>query len=146
MRNIRVMEMGDYPRLIDLWNRTENIGLSNADSPDKLDTFLQRNSGLSFVALEENKLIGAVLGGHDGRRGAIYHLAVDSEYRHQGYGQSLLNHCMAAFAAHGIERCHIHVYADNQSGIDFWQKNGWFTRPELVLLSRDISHPVQISR
>lgn len=146
MLNIRVMDMQDYPRLIELWNRTENIGLSEADSGDKLAVFLQRNPGLSFVARDEDKLIGAVLGGHDGRRGAIYHLAVDRGYRHQGYGQALLSHCLAAFAAHGIERCHIHVYADNQSGIDFWQKNGWFTRPELVLLSKDISHPVQISR
>ncbi len=146
MLDIRVMQIEDYSRLIDLWNRTENIGLSEADNPDKLEAFLQRNPGLSFVALDEGKLIGAVLGGHDGRRGAIYHLAVDREYRHQGYGQALLNHCLAAFAADGIERCHIHVYADNQSGLEFWQKNGWFTRPELVLLSRDISHPVLISR
>jgi len=146
MLNIRVMEMADYPELIDLWKETENIGLSEADSPEKLDAFLQRNPGLSFVVLDDSKLIGTVLGGHDGRRGAIYHLAVCRAYRHQGYGKALLNHCLAAFAADGIERCHIHVYADNQSGIDFWQKNGWFTRPELVLLSKDISHPVLISR
>lgn len=146
MINIRVMNMGDYPQLIDLWSNTENIGLSEADSPTNLDAFLERNPGLSFVALENDKITGAVLGGHDGRRGAIYHLAVNREYRNKGYGQMLLNHCLAVFADIGIERCHIHVYADNQSGLDFWLKNGWFTRPELVLLSKDISKPVNISR
>ena len=146
MINIRLMDMGDYPQLIDLWRNTENIGLSEADSPVHLDAFLQRNPGLNFVALDADKIIGAVLGGHDGRRGAIYHLAVNREYRKKGYGQTLLNHCLVAFAAIGIERCHIHVYADNQSGLDFWQKNGWFTRPELVLLSKDISSPVKINR
>ncbi len=146
MLNIRVMEMADYPELIDLWKETENIGLSEADSPEKLDVFLQRNPGLNFVMLDNSKLIGAVLGGHDGRRGAIYHLSVHHEYRHKGYGRGLVKECLAAFAADGIERCHIHVYADNQSGLEFWQKNGWFTRPELVLLSKDISSPVQISR
>ena len=146
MIHIRLMNMGDYPQLIDLWSNTENIGLSEADSPVHLDAFLQRNPGLNFVALDDDKIIGAVLGGHDGRRGAIYHLAVNREYREKGYGQALLNHCLAAFAVIGIERCHIHVYADNQSGLDFWQKNGWFTRPELVLLSKDISSPVKINR
>ncbi|MBW6471925.1 MAG: GNAT family N-acetyltransferase [Anaerolineaceae bacterium] len=143
---IRVMDMGDYPQLIDLWSNTENIGLSEADSPVNLDTFLQRNPGLSFVALKDEKIIGAVLGGHDGRRGAIYHLAVSKDYRNKGTGKQLLNHVTLAYAEIGIERCHIHVYADNQSGLDFWQKNGWFTRPELVLLSKDISRHVKIRR
>lgn len=146
MINIRVMEMVDYPLLVDLWSNTEKIGLSEADSPVNLEAFLQRNPGLNFVALDDDIIIGAVLGGHDGRRGAIYHLAVNQEYRSKGYGQALLEHCQAAFADIGIERCHIHVYADNQSGLDFWQKNGWFTRPELVLLSKDISKPVQVNR
>jgi ribosomal protein S18 acetylase RimI-like enzyme len=146
MINIRLMGMGDYPQLIDLWSNTENIGLSEADSPGNLDIFLKRNPGLNFVALDDDKIIGSVLGGHDGRRGAIYHLAINREYRNKGFGQALLNHCLAAFADIGIERCHIHVYTDNQSGLDFWQKNGWFTRPELVLLSKDISKPVIISR
>lgn len=146
MINIRVMGMEDYPQLIDLWSNTENIGLSDADSAVNLKAFLQRNPGLNFVALVDDKIIGAVLGGHDGRRGAIYHLAVNKEYRKEGYGQALLEHCLVAFADIGIERCHIHVYADNQSGLDFWQKNGWFKRPELVLLSKDISSPVKIRR
>ncbi|PKO06413.1 MAG: GNAT family N-acetyltransferase [Chloroflexi bacterium HGW-Chloroflexi-3] len=146
MSNIRLMDMGDYPQLIDLWRNTENIGLSKADSPVNLDAFLQRNPGLSFVILDDDKIIGTLLGGHDGRRGAIYHLAVNKEYRYKGYGKALLNHCLAAFADIGIERCHIHVYADNQSGLDFWQKHGWFTRPELVLLSKDIGNPVKVDR
>jgi ribosomal protein S18 acetylase RimI-like enzyme len=146
MINIRLMGMGDYPQLIDLWRNTENIGLSEADSPVNLDAFLKRNPGLSFVILDDDKIIGAVLGGHDGRRGAIYHLAVNREYRNNGYRHALLTQCMETFAEIGIERCHIHVYADNQSGLDFWQKKGWFTRPELVLLSKDISRPVKISR
>jgi ribosomal protein S18 acetylase RimI-like enzyme len=146
MINIRVMGMGDYPQLIDLWSNTENLGLSQADSPVHLDSFLQRNPGLSFVALEDDQIIGAVLGGHDGRRGAIYHLAVDKDFRGKGTGTQLLNIVTTAFAEIGIERCHIHVYADNQSGLDFWQKNGWFTRQELVLLSKDISRHVKIRR
>ena len=144
MINIREMEIKDYEQLINLWSNTENIGLSNADSHVNLAGFLSRNPGLSFVAEDDDQIIGTILGGHDGRRGAIYHLAVDKNSRNKGIGNQLLEKCVAAFAAIGIERCHIHVYADTQAGIEFWQKNGWFTRPALILLSKDISGDVKI--
>ncbi|HSM24745.1 MAG TPA: GNAT family N-acetyltransferase [Anaerolineaceae bacterium] len=134
---IREMNLDDYPQVIELWKQTENIGISSADSPSMIANFLQRNPGLSFVAIDDQKIIGAVLGGHDGRRGAIYHLAVQKEYRGNGIGKSLLDHCLLGFKQTGIERCHIHVYADNNKGLKFWQNNGWFLRPELVLLSKD---------
>ena len=144
--NLREMSLEDYAQVISLWQRTENIGISSADSFENYRKFLQRNPGLCFVLLEDEKLIGTVLGGHDGRRGAIYHLAIDSNYRRKGYGQQLLDACMAAFSSCGIERCHIHVYADNEGGLKFWQKNGWFLRPELALLSKDVSEKVEIKR
>lgn len=146
MTNIREMDIKDYEPLINLWSNTENIGLSNADSHENLAVFLSRNPGLSFVAEDDDQIIGTILGGHDGRRGAIYHLAVDKNSRNKGIGNQLLEKCVVAFAAIGIERCHIHVYTDNQAGIEFWQKNGWFTRPELILLSKDISGDVKIHR
>lgn len=146
MNTIRVLALEDYPQIIALWKKTENIGISHADSIDNLEVFLQRNPGLSFVAEDDHSIIGAVLGGHDGRRGAIYHLAVQKEYRGKNIGTSMLDHCLKGFKQIGIERCHIHVYADNLQGLKFWQKNGWFLRPELVLLSMDIKQSVEINR
>lgn len=140
MIDIRLLRLNDYEHLINLWSNTENLGLSNADSQINLEIFLNRNPGLSFVAESNDRIIGTILGGHDGRRGFIYHLAVDKNFRNQGIGKLLVTHCLDVFASLGIERCHIHVYANNQAGIDFWQKNGWYTRPELVLLSRDLSN------
>lgn len=146
MINIRPMQIEDYLQVIEIWGKTENIGLSQADTIEQIDSFLNRNPGLSFIACEGDQIIGAVLGGHDGRRGAIYHLAVIPIHRAKGIGQALVDHCIAGFSSIGIERCHIHVYADNPAGLRFWQKNGWFTRPELVLLSKDTSNPVTVKR
>ena len=140
MIDIRLLRLDDYEHLINIWSNTENLGLSNADSQINLEIFLNRNPGLSFVAESNDRIIGTILGGHDGRRGFIYHLAVDKDFRNQGIGKLLVTHCLDVIASLGIERCHIHVYANNQAGIDFWQKYGWYTRPELVLLSRDLSN------
>lgn len=130
---------GDFPAVMAIWQATENIGLSSADNPEALAGFLERNPVLSFVAMAGERQVGAVLCGHDGRRGAIYHLAVASSYRRKGVGKHLVNLCLHSLWEIGIERCHIHVYTQNQAGIDFWQQGGWFLRPELALLSIDVN-------
>ncbi len=121
-----------------LWQETENLGFSEADRRENIETFLLRNPHLSFTAWMGNQLAGAVLCGHDGRRGAIYHLAVKKECRQLGIGENLVQHCLKGLEQAGIERCHIHVYADNQAGLSFWQSTGWYLRQELALLSKNI--------
>ncbi|MCB0153428.1 MAG: GNAT family N-acetyltransferase, partial [Anaerolineae bacterium] len=78
---IREMTPQDLAQVLVLWQQAEGVGLSEADSPDRLTRFLEHNPGLSFVAINGNQLVGAVLGGHDGRRGYIHHLAVAANER-----------------------------------------------------------------
>lgn len=134
----REMQISDYPNVMGLWQRTENLGFSNADQEENIEKFILRNPGLCFVAIQEKKIIGAVLAGQDGRRGAIYHLAVEKQARNKGIGAQLVKYCLNGLKNDGIERCHIHVYIKNMTGLNFWQKIGWYLRPELALLSYDI--------
>ncbi len=138
---IRAMTLDDYESVLALWQATEGMGLSVADSREAMARYLARNPGLSLVAFSpQGELVGAVLCGHDGRRGLLHHLAVESSYRGQGLGKALVERCLAGLAAEGIDKCHLFVYARNQSGRAFWQVTGWYERPELVLMSKDISH------
>ena len=135
---ISPMNPGDYDAVYVLWKATPGIGLSAADSREAIERYLERNPGMSFVARNGSKLVGAVLCGHDGRRGYLHHLAVDPDYRHQKIGQRLVSAGLNALKAAGIDKCHIFVYGDNVSGLAFWKAIGWYARPELVLMSRDI--------
>jgi N-acetylglutamate synthase len=135
---LRPMTIHDYPASIQLWQNTEGIGLSSADAADQLALFLQRNPGLSFVAYNQAHLVGTVMCGHDGRRGFIYHLAVDTAWRGKGIGRKLVENSLAELKAAGIEKCHIMVLADNQEGLGFWQKMGWSLRKDIFLLSRSV--------
>lgn len=132
---IRPMEAGDYPAVLDLWRATEGVGLSSADSAEAIAHFLVRNPGLSAVAVEGPKLIGAVLCGHDGRRGYIHHLAVHPAYRRGGLGQALVRHCLRQLRLAGIAKCHLFVFASNGSGRAFWRSIGWTERQELIMMS-----------
>ena len=63
------MTVLDYPDVFALWQNSKGIGLSGADTLEAISTYLARNPGHSFVARHQAQLVGAVLCGHDGRRG-----------------------------------------------------------------------------
>jgi ribosomal protein S18 acetylase RimI-like enzyme len=134
--NIREMTITDYEQVYNLWGRSEGLKVDQADSMSCIDRFLKQNPGLSFVAVDDNKIVGAVLCGHDGRRGYIDQLAVDGEYRLQGIGKSLVARCLYNLIRNGITKWHLFVIEDNQGAIDFWKKLGWHERVEMVTMSQ----------
>jgi putative acetyltransferase len=127
-----------YDDVLELWRQCEGIGLSDADSPENIKAYLDRNPGMSYVAMAGGKIVGAILGGHDGRRGYIHHLAVASEYRRQGLGRQLVERCISALASVGIRKCHIFIFNTNMNGIAFWQAAGWLVRQDVQLISKNI--------
>lgn len=136
---IREMTLQDYDAVYALWSETEGIGLSSADTSERIAAFLQRNPGMSFVAHVQGQLVGALLGGTDGRRGYLHHLAVRPQWRGAGIGYQLVARALAALKQAGVDRCHIFVYADNEAGKAFWKKVGWYERTELMLMSYDLT-------
>lgn len=137
--DIRRMNIEDYYPIIALWKASEGIGLSTADSRERIALYLDKNPGFSFTAWVDGHLIGAVLCGHDSRRGYLHHLAVSKDYRHRGIGKALTERCMQALIEAGITKCHIFVFRDNQNAIAYWKKTGWVERVELTLLSKSLS-------
>jgi putative acetyltransferase len=87
--------------------------------------FLARNPGLSAVATTARELVGAILCGHDGRRGGIHHLAVAPAYRRRGVGSDLLEYCVSRLREADIPRCNLFLYDDNEVGRRFWERHGW---------------------
>ena len=136
---IREMTIQDYDEVLALWRTSEGIGLSDADSREGVARFLERNPGLSLVGYDGQHLIGAVLCGHDGRRGYIHHLAVKKPYRRRGLGRALVGRCLSALERQGIGKCHIFVFSDNRDAIAFWEKIAWIERLELTMMSQNIT-------
>lgn len=121
----REFVIGDYDQAVALWKGEEGVEICEGDSREEIDEYFKRNPGLSRVAEVNNEIVGAVLCGHDGRRGMIYHLAVAPPYRGRGIGQMLIDDCLRGLRQAGLKRAIILVAGDNSAGHQFWQRNGW---------------------
>ncbi len=135
MFSFRAMAPDDYPALLDLMRRTPGVSVRDADTPEGLARFLARNPGLSFVAELDGRLVGCLMGGHDGRRGHLHHLAVDAACRRRGVAAALVERCLAALEREGIRKTHIDVYRDNAAGNAFWRHAGWTRRDDTYRFS-----------
>ena len=106
------------------------VSVRDADTPEGLARFLERNPGLSFGAEQDGRLVGCLMGGHDGRRGHLHHLAVNAGCRRRGVASALVERCLAALERQGIHKTHIDVYRDNAAGNGFWERAGWTRRDD----------------
>lgn len=121
----REFMLGDFEEACALWHEAEGVEVCEGDSPEEIEIFLKRNPGLSRVAEQNGVMAGAVLCGHDGRRGWIYHLAVAPHFRKRGVGKRLIEECLRGLRKAGLRRALILVARDNSLGRSFWQRNGW---------------------
>lgn len=122
---LRPMIAADLSAARPPWAETEGVELAEGDSAEELILYLRRNLAMSFVAVGGEQLVGAVLAGHDGRRGLLYHLAVDREHRGVGWRRASAARSIAALKEAGIVRVLILVSRDNPSGEKFWSAQGW---------------------
>ena len=139
MINISTFTIDAYDQVIALWQQAEGVGLNSADSRESIQTYLERNPGMSFIAEQDGTLVGAVLSGHDGRRGYIHHLAVHPNYRWQGIGRKLVDRCLATLQEVGIQKCHLFIFNENVDGICFWESVGWTRRVDIGVMSKNIT-------
>ncbi len=134
---IRPMTDDDYDAVYELWASAEGLGLNDRDdSRDGIAKYLRRNPSTSFVAIADGMLAGAVMAGHDGRRGFIYHTAVGGRFRRMGIGTALADAALKALEAEGIGKAALVVFASNRPGNEFWESNGFTARPDLTYRNR----------
>ena len=132
---IRAFESRDIPDAVALWRAADGVVLRDADRAAPLRDYLRRHAASSFVAVSGSRVIGTVLCGHDGRRGYLYHLAVERVHRGRGIGRALATRALDALRHDGIEKCHLMVVAENAEARAFWSALGWHVRSDVVLMS-----------
>jgi len=129
MQEIQLREFSfekDYPRVLNLWGSIETgLTVGRSDTPEEIRKKIQRDPDLFLVADQGGRILGTVIGAFDGRRGMVYHLAVDKAFRRQGVGRMLLEEVERRLQAKGCLKCYLLVVADNLTAAQFYEENGW---------------------
>jgi len=129
---LRIMTIDDYEQVYALWRQIQGFGIRSIDdSREGIERFLRRNPDTSVVAVEDGKIVGAILCGHDGRRGCLYHVCVAEEYRMRGIGRRMVVFCMEALKAERINKVSLIAFTANDIGNAFWRQIGWTKREDL---------------
>ena len=135
--NIKIQTVlsGDLEELTGFWRTIDGVGLGQGDDLKSLEQFIRRNPHTCLLIRDEGKVVGSVLGGFDGRRGYIYHLAVSPERRRQGMGRLLMNVVCRELEKQGAHKIHLFVFNGNHDAIGFYQRLGWDRRSDIQVMS-----------
>ena len=126
------MTAEDYEGVHALWMTIKGFAIRSIDdSREGVERFLKRNPTTSVVAVEDGKIVGSILCGHDGRRGCLYHVCVHRDYRMQGIGKSMVVFAMNALREEKISKVSLIAFTENDIGNAFWNCIGWTRRLDL---------------
>lgn len=129
---IREMQIEDYDKVYGLWMSIKGFGIRSIDdSREGVERFIKRNPTTSIVAQMDGEVVGAILCGHDGRRGCFYHVCVKEGYRKHGIGKAMAVAAMKALQAEKINKVCLIAFRDNEVGNRFWKSVGWTFREDL---------------
>lgn len=129
----------DYEQVLELWQNIEKgVRLGKSDSLTEIEKKISRDPDLFLVASTGGHIIGAVIGGFDGRRGLIYHLAVASSYRGHGIGSSLMEEVESRLRAKGCLKCYLMVTLDNLTVSDYYTQRGWQPMEHVQLFGKEL--------
>ncbi len=125
--SIRTFDLDhDYDAVLALWRAAEpGVHVGPSDTPDALRLKLTRDPQLFLVAEHAGRLVGVVLGGFDGRRGLVYHLAVDAALRGQGVGSALVAELESRLRALGCVKGYLLVVPENAAVLAWYARRGW---------------------
>lgn len=129
----------DYEPVFALWGSIEKgVHTGRSDTPAEIEKKLTRDPDLFLVAETEDSIIGSVIGGYDGRRGLVYHLAVAAAFRSKGVGSRLMDELESRLRAKGCLKCYLLVTTDNPEAEIYYQQRGWQPMDSVRLYGKDL--------
>ena len=122
-----------------MWEAMEKgVRVSRSDSLDEIEKKIARDPELFLVAESNGMIIGSVIGGFDGRRGMVYHLAVASEFRGMGIGSRLMDELESRLRSKGCLKCYLLVTHDNSEAEAYYQHRDWKRMDDLYIYGKEL--------
>lgn len=124
----------DYEAVLTLWRAAApGVTIGPSDTREELTRKLARDPDLFLVMEDRGDIVASVIGGFDGRRGMVYHLAVAADQRGQDVGTALMTELEARLRAKGCRKYYLLVKPENLGVLAFYRKLGWDEMPVTIM-------------
>ena len=144
---VKQVTIDDYDAIYELWNSSEQSrrALNSVDDTrEGIERYLNRNPNTCFAAVMDDRIIGVILTGHDGRRAIIHHMCVHPDYRRMGIAAHLVSLAEEALKKEGIQKIFGLVFKDNESANAFWEQQGYSLRTNLNYRNKSLNEDIPI--
>ncbi len=142
---VKKVTIDDYDAIFELWNSVEMSRRAMNpvdDTREGIERYLKRNPDTCFAAVKQERIIGVILTGHDGRRGIIHHMCVHPDYQRSGIASHLVSLAEEAFKQEGIQKIFCLVFKDNEKANAFWEKQGYSVRTNLNYRNKSLNEKI----
>jgi ribosomal protein S18 acetylase RimI-like enzyme len=143
---IREFTLGDYDEVLALWlGAGPGVDRRPSDERDQVALKIERDPDLFLVATLGGRIVGAVMGGWDGRRAYVYHLVVAREVRRRGVGDALMDELEERLRRKGALKAKCQIFTHNEASLAFFRKRGWELEEGLWPVGKWLGGPVDDS-
>jgi ribosomal protein S18 acetylase RimI-like enzyme len=136
---IREFQMNDYNEVLELWKEA-GLVIRPGDDLSGVRMKMLRDPDLFLLAQLEGKVVGCIIGGWDGRRGWVYHLAVKPSHQRQGIATALLSEVEKRLVEKGAKKINAQIYESNVKSLKFFKTRGYEIHPNLVMVGKHLSN------
>ncbi len=86
---------------------------------------LSWDSEMVLIAIENDRVVGIIIGTIDHNTGYYYRIAVASEYQRKGIGKALITALKQRFLQRGVKRIQVSVDAHNELVLPVYESAGY---------------------
>ena len=133
---VRAYQNSDESAVTALWQDVLADAARHNEPALSIRNKLAVDRNLFYVAVLDEQVVGAVMGGYDGHRGWVYSLAVRPEFQRRGIATALMSHLEEELVKTGCLKINLQVRASNDAVVAFYETLGYRVEPRVSMGKR----------
>lgn len=122
---IRIIKNKDKPHVVKLWNKVFKNDPPWNEPRGVISRKMTIQKDLFLVGELDGQIVATVVGGYDGFRGWIYHLAVAPPYQRKGFGKVLMLEIEKKLKNLGCPKINLQVRFSNLTVVEYYKNLGY---------------------
>jgi ribosomal protein S18 acetylase RimI-like enzyme len=123
---IRKFHLSNYDAILNFWDETGlHYRPKGRDSRERIEKEIKKRHNIFLIAEADGKIVGTILGTHDGRKGWLNRVAIAKKFRRQGIARRLVTELEHRLDKLGLDVIACLIEGDNKTSMKFFNRLGY---------------------